>query len=662
MLSLVIGSIVFLALAGVSSLAARSRPALATVLGAGGAAVAGGVGLVASLIALVRGGTESAALPWLPGLGASLSVGTDPLSLYFLVPVFGLTAIAAVYGGGYLRPDAAGRRAGGAWLAYDLLAASMAAVVVARNGVFFLVAWETMTLSSYFLVVHDHEREEARRAGTVYLVASQIGTAALLVMFLLLGGAGAAPLDFARLAPTSAGIAGASFVLAMIGFGTKAGFVPLHVWLPEAHPAAPSHVSALMSGVMIKLGIYGLVRTLSLLGVPPAWWGWTVLAVGVLSAILGVLFALAQHDLKRLLAYHSVENIGIIGIGIGVGMLGTAYGLPVVALLGWSGGLLHVINHAAFKGLLFLGAGAVQHATGTRELDLLGGLAKKMPVTAAAFLVGSAAIAGLPPLNGFVSEFLIFGGALESARAAPLATAGLAAVVIVALGLVGGLAAACFAKAFGIVFLGEPRSPRAGAGHEARPLMLVPLGLLAAVCLAIGLSGTLVVAMVAPVAAAAASLPAVDVAGIVARVSRPLGGVLVGAAIFLALTGALALGRWLLSRRRPAASAVTWDCGYAAPTARMQYTASSFARPILDMFTPVLPSRRTTPDLREPFPAGGELSSETHDLFTHGVYRPTAGLAARIAAPLRRLQHGNLHLYVLYIVAALVALAFWKLG
>ena len=667
MITLLVGSISLFVIAGAASLLVRSRPALSGAVGAGGAVAGGIAGLALCLVSLARGAEHQVTAPWNTGLGASLSLGIDPLSAFFLVPVFGLTALTAVYGGGYLRPKTTGARAGGAWLCFNILAASMAVALLARNAVLFLVAWESMTLSSYFLVAFEHDREEARRAGVVYLVASQIGTAALIVMFLLLSSTGepAAPgvaaLDFARFQPGASGAASAVFILAMIGFGTKAGFMPLHVWLPEAHPAAPSHVSALMSGVMIKMGIYGLIRVLFVLGAPRLWWGWTVLAVGVVSALLGVLFALAQHDLKRLLAYHSVENMGIIAMGIGLGVLGNAYALPVVAFLGWAGGLLHVLNHAAFKGLLFLGAGSVQHATGTRELDRLGGLSRRLPVTAATFLVASAAISGLPPLNGFVSEFLIFAGALASARAESLVSAVMAAVVIVVLGLVGGLAAACFSKAYGIVFLGGPRSAEAGRGHEAPPSMLAPMVILAAVCVGIGLLGSLLLPAVARVAAVAGGLSDAGVADALRLVSRPLSGIAVGAALFLGLAGALGLARWLLLRGRSVGHSVTWDCGYAAPTARMQYTASSFAQPILDMFRLVLRPHRRLPEIRESFPSGAAFSSETHDLFEQNVYRPTVGLAARLLSPLRRMQHGNLHLYVLYIVVALLALAVWKL-
>jgi formate hydrogenlyase subunit 3/multisubunit Na+/H+ antiporter MnhD subunit len=275
---------------------------------------------------------------------------------------------------------------GVSWFFFNLLVASMALVVVARNGILFLVAWELMALASFFLVTMQDDEERVRDAGRTYLVASHLGTAFLLVLFIMLAG-GTDSLDFDRFAAGSH--AGLLFILAAIGFGTKAGFVPLHVWLPEAHPAAPSHVSAVMSGVMIKTGIYGLVRTLTFLGPLPAWAGWLLVGVGVTSGVLGVLFALAQHDLKRLLAYHSVENIGIITLGLGLGLVGLRAGFAPLAVLGFAGALLHVLNHALFKGLLFLGAGAVLHGTKTRDMEELGGLLKRMPWTGPLFLIGA---------------------------------------------------------------------------------------------------------------------------------------------------------------------------------------------------------------------------------------------------------------------------------
>ncbi|MGA2480685.1 MAG: proton-conducting transporter membrane subunit, partial [Spirochaetia bacterium] len=486
-----------LALCGLGALLGSRLTRFSHFAGAGGAAAASLVGCAVTVVGLFRGGEQGMSIPWNTAVGASFSVGFDALSGFFLLAIYFLSAACALFGAGYLglpgrgtvsggertasgiAATAGARSQGSHWFFYSMLVASMALVMMARNAVLFLFAWEIMSLSSWLLVTWEHEKEGVRQAGITYLVATQIGTAFLLVMFLLLGvgsaeggaanavGAGAAnaagledaaALDFSRFSGIGAPVAGAVFLLALVGFGTKAGIVPLHVWLPEAHPAAPSHVSALMSGVMIKTGIYGIVRVLTFLAAPAPWWGWTLAVLGAVSGIIGVLFALAQHDMKRLLAYHSVENIGIICMGLGIGLLGVSYGAPVVAVLGFAGGLLHVLNHVLFKGLLFLGAGSAAHATGTREIDHLGGLLKKMPLTGIAFLVGAAAICGLPPLNGFVSELLIFIGALRAVALPMVPQAVAAAAVVGALALISGLAAACFTKAFGITFLGEARS------------------------------------------------------------------------------------------------------------------------------------------------------------------------------------------------------------
>ncbi|MFH2099876.1 MAG: proton-conducting transporter membrane subunit, partial [Pseudomonadota bacterium] len=339
-----------------TALAGRTRVGrigpFAAVIGAASSAVA-------CLQFLLKGAGWDLILPWHVPMG-SFHIGMDALSALFVLLISLVGALGAIYGRGYLGHDPEKGRVAMSWCWYNLLVASMLLVAVARDGFLFLVAWEVMSLSSFFLVMFDHQKDEVVRAGWIYLVATHIGTAFLLVMFLLLGHDGG--LDFARLS-ASGPVASVVFCAALIGFGTKAGFVPLHVWLPEAHPAAPSHVSALMSGVMIKTGIYGILRVLIFLGEPVSWWGWALVVIGVVSGVTGVLFALAQHDLKRLLAYHSVENIGIIALGLGIGLLGVTAGNPLMATLGFCGGLMHVINHGLFKSLLFLGAGSVLHAT-----------------------------------------------------------------------------------------------------------------------------------------------------------------------------------------------------------------------------------------------------------------------------------------------------------
>ncbi len=667
MIPLILMSLSLLIILGLAAaLLGRSRAGNA--IGAWGAVLANLSGLAATIGGLLSGAPLSFALPWNGAAGASFSLGFDPLSGFFLLPVFGLSAVCAMFGGAPLSETRGTGNLGASWLAFNLLTASMVMSVLARNAVLFLVAWEVMTLSSWFLVTFEHEKEGVGQAGVTYLIASQIGVAFLLALFLLLGAkgaasyGGAADLDFSRFGGITGTAAGAAFILALFGFGTKAGIVPLHVWLPEAHPAAPSHVSAVMSGVMIKTGIYGILRVLTFLGAPAPWWGWTLLGAGVVSGILGVLYALAQHDLKRLLAYHSVENIGIICIGLGVGLLGVSYGLPAVAVLGFAGGLLHVANHALFKALLFLGAGAAVHEAGSRELDRLGGLLKRMPVTGIAFLAGAVAICGLPPLNGFVSELLVFSGAFRSAASPAIAHAAAGAIAVASLALIGGLAAACFTKAFGIVFLGEARSPRAAKAREAAPAMLAAMLVLAALCAAIGLMGPLVVYAMTPLVAEACGMTPERAAVLLLPARNALGGLAGPAAVVAGFTALLLCVRAALLSKRRVERSVTWDCGYVKPTPRMQYTASSFAQPLLSMFKAILSPHVTREGPSGFFPPEARYMTHTKDALEWRVIRPAFKALERIFSGVRAFQHGSLQLYVLSIAATLLILLVWKLG
>jgi formate hydrogenlyase subunit 3/multisubunit Na+/H+ antiporter MnhD subunit len=663
-MTLFLAGIGIVLLGGFGALVAGLLGRRGSAVAAGGAVVGGLLAVAPALAVLLGRPVESLHLPWsMPGGAFRLSL--DPLSAVFLLPTLLLSALAAVYGVEYLDSCRSPRRLGVAWCAFDLLAASMALVLTAGNGLLFLLAWEVMALASFVLVVFEHEKREVRRAGWTYLVATHLGTAALLAMLALMGGAAGSFdfAEFARVAASQAGLPDLLFVLALIGFGTKAGFMPLHIWLPEAHPAAPSHVSAVMSGVMIKTGIYGLVRLLTLLPHPPAWWGWLLVGIGVTSGVLGVLFALAQHDLKRLLAYSSVENIGIISLALGLGLLGVASGMPALAVLGFAGGLLHVLNHALFKGLLFLGAGAVLHGAGTRELDQLGGLLRRMPRTGVGFLMGAVAISGLPPLNGFVGEFLIYAGAfrgtLEAGGRVPTVVSTLLAIG--ALALIGGLAAACFTRAFGIVFLGEPRTEQAAGAHEVGPAMRWPMAILAAACAAVGLCPAGALALLAPAIRLVARQPELLLAAVLTDAGRVLWMLALGALGVLACLLLLAaLRRRLLAGRRVEAT-VTWDCGYARPSARMQYTASSFAQPLTALFHLVL---RTRVRLAAPaglFPPHGAFATETLDTFREGLFRPAFAGLEWLLGRLRLLQHGRIQLYVLYIVLTLIALMAWRL-
>lgn len=644
---------------GLLALFFERRERLATAFALAGCLSGCLIAAVPAVRVLATGRSVALRLPWSIPMG-SFAIALDPLSAFFCLPIVLLGGLAAIYGTAYLRAWRGRKNLGACWFFFNVLLASMLLVVSARNGVLFLIAWEVMALASFFLVMFEDEKESVRRAGRTYLIATHLGTASLLVLFLLLGRRSAS-LDFDAFGAASSGVASAVFLLALVGFGTKAGLMPLHVWLPEAHPAAPSHVSALMSGVMIKTGIYGLLRTFTFLGPPPAWWGWTIVCIAVVSGVLGVLFALAQHDLKRLLAYHSVENIGIICLGLGIGLLGESYGQPAISFLGFAGGLLHVFNHALFKGLLFLGAGAVVHSTHTREIDHLGGLLKRMPWTGALFLIGAAAICGLPPLNGFTSEFLIYVGAFNAVitQGAGGAIAGI--VVIGALALIGGLAVACFAKAFGIVFLGEARSDHATHAMECGWAMRLPMAVLAAGCVLGGLLGPVAVHGISKAAAQLCTSPGAEEAALT-RAVGPLRWVMFVSAAFLLLAAAVAYLRHLLLNGRSVRTSVTWDCGYAAPAPRMQYTSSGFAQPIVTLFRFVLRTHREQTAVAGYFPGQAGLSTHTNDPAQEEVYEPAFEGAGRLLAKLRWLQSGHMQLYVLYIAVTLLVLLVWKLG
>lgn len=630
-------------------------------LGAGAVVVASVLGCIPAVHVLLGGPVEQFRFPWPVPFG-EFFIELDPLSAWFLLPTLLLSALAAIYGIGYLRPWQDRRFLGPVWFFYLLLVLGMMLVLLARNAVLFLFAWELMAVSSFFLVTFEHERQSVREAGWIYFVATHLGTAFLLAFFLLLAReTGSMDFDvWAAKGILTDGLASVLFLLAIVGFGAKAGFMPLHVWLPEAHPAAPSHVSALMSGVMIKTGIYGLMRAFTFLGTPPLWWGWLLIGIGLTSGVLGVLFALAQHDLKRLLAYHSVENIGIIALGLGVGLLGMNTSSPMLMILGFGGALLHVVNHALFKGLLFLGAGAVAHGTGTREIDHLGGLLKRMPWTAAAFLIGAVAISGLPPLNGFVSEFLIFFGAFKGG----VSTGGEIAVPLLALiaglALIGGLAVACFTKAFGIVFLGEPRSEHVSRAHETGWTMRLPMLLLAAGCICIGLLAPIVVGALQTVLEAVTAQQSEIVGKNLADATGPLTFVTIGALAFLLLAAILILLRRRLLANRRVDESLTWGCGYPQPTARVQYTASSFAQPLTDLFRPLLGTKKILSLPRGLFPPAAALKTETPDLSREEMYRPMFERAGAWLSRLRWLQQGKVQLYVLYIAVTLLLLLAWK--
>ncbi|MBP6865688.1 MAG: NADH-quinone oxidoreductase subunit H [Candidatus Didemnitutus sp.] len=584
-----------------------------------------------------------------PVAGDALCLRFDALSALFLALVAVVGGAGAAYAREYWADRAHPRSARHGRIWWSVLLVSLAAVLLSSHGLQFLVGWELFTLAAFFLVTLDRRRSEVRAAGWLYLGASHAAVLALFAYFALLAArTGSWELGPMREAANAAELA-PLYWLALAGFGLKAGLFPLHIWLPSAHASAPSHVSAVLSGVTIKLGIYGLVRFSGWLPVPAAA-GWVVAVLGIGSALLGVAFALGQHDLKRLLAYHSVENIGIILVGFGFALVAREQGEAVWGQLVLAGALLHVWNHGLFKALLFFGAGSVLHATGTREMSRLGGLWRRMPWTAGLFALGAVAIAGLPPLNGFVSEWLIYLGLFETATSRlPAAAAALPAVILLA--ATGALALACFIKVCGVVFLGAPRSAAAERAHESGPWMRGPMLVLAAACVAIGLAPWLFWPAVAR--AAGAWNPVWQ--GVASPASLGLIG---GCHVALALVAiGVALALRARVRRNGARRAVTWDCSYAAPTARMQYTAGSFAGIVTEWFQWILRPERHETRPEAVLPAAAEFAEHTPETVLEQVVEPAGSGVMRLSAVVRRLQHGHLQSYLLYLLLGVAALA-----
>jgi hydrogenase-4 component B len=615
--------------------------------------VAAALGSTAAVGTLLHGGGR-VELAWTPLL-SPWTLGLDALSAWFLLPVCGIAAAAAVFDLAYWpqhRHPADGRRVR---VFLGLLFAGLMGVLVAQDGLAFLCAWEVMALAAFFLVATEHGKADVRVAAWLYLGATHASTLVLFALFVAWqrtsGSFELVPIDSAL---GSAAARDTLFGLALFGFGVKAGIVPFHFWLPPAHASAPSHVSAVMSGVLIKTGIYGIARFAWLLGPPPLWWGLVLLGIGALSAVFGVAMAIGQHDLKRLLAYHSIENIGIICLGLGLALCGLAVGRRDLVALGLAGGLLHVWNHALFKGLLFLAAGATIHAVGTRAIDRLGGLGQAMPQTAVCFVVGAAAICGLPPLNGFVSELLTFTGLFRALDpAVPAVTVAVAAVAIVALAGVGGMALLCFTKVLGAVYLGAPRTPAAAASAEPALGMRLPMFALAGACTAIGVLPATVLPLLEPVVAAWSLAGPTALASLAPWATLSLVG-----------PGLLAMslaGFVCLRRRATAHSGVpTWDCGYGSPRASMQYTAASFAQQFVRLSRWLLLPSAEAPRSAEPFPGPSRFASNVPDLVLDRALLPALRGIAAACVWLRLLQRGRVQLYLLYVFLTLMLLLLVK--
>ena len=623
--------------------------------------LAGLAALAAGLVALSQGAATGATLPlglpWLPW-----RVRLDALAGFFLCVVGSVSVAVGLYGPAYVRSFEHGRESLIALGGFaGLFLAGMLLVILADDAFLFMVAWEVMSLSSYFLVAFHHDNPANRRAAFLYLLMAHIGGLAILLGYGVLASFGGG-FDFAsmRAAPLSATWAGVAFVLAFVGFGMKAGLVPLHAWLPEAHPVAPSHISALMSGVMLKVAVYGFVRfVFDLVGDIQWQWGVAVLAVGCLSALLGVLAAMLQTDLKRLLAYSSVENLGIVFIALGLAMVFVGTGHHLLGSLALVAALYHALNHALFKGLLFLGAGAVLHSTHERDLEQMGGLLRRMPWTGWFFLVGSVSISALPPFNGFVSEWLTFQAALQAWQLDSGVLRSLVPMASAVLALTSALVAATFVKVYGVAFLGQARSRHVRRARQVPPGMRAGQGLLAAGCLLLGVFPSTVIELIntvpqqllgsgLPQATAHGWLWLTPVSASTASYSAPL--------LVATLAVAAAVAAWALHRRgavRRVRRCDTWDCGFAPPTPRMQYTAAAFAQPIRRVFGlafQIEESLESRDDGNRRYQL--RIGDRSWDL----LYMPVAHGVAAAARRVVRLQSGNVRVYLGWTLATLLVL------
>ena len=630
---------------------------MVSILGGGSAMLGCLLGLAAAGQGLIAGTGASCCLPWsMPG--GALSLQLDGLSAFFLLPLFIVGLIGALYGTEYMKREKTRLH----WSWFNLLLISMSAVVTAGNGLLFLFAWECMSLTSFFLVISEHNLAEAVQAGWVYLLTTHLG-AAFLFAFFLTAGSLCGSLEFASfpaLKGLTAPAAATLFLLLLVGFGSKAGLFPLHVWLPDAHPAAPSHVSALMSGVMVKTAIYGLLRLYSFLPPPPSWWGGLLMGLGMTGALFGIAMAAMQRDVKRSLAYSTVENIGILFLALGVWMHSRAAGHhpghTLIAALALSGFLIHLVNHALFKSLLFLGAGSLLHGTGSRNLNHMGGLMRRMPVTSLTIVCGAMAICALPPFNGLIGEWYIYRALLESSTALTGLAAFFPAALTGLLALVGGMVILVMTRIIGIALAGEPRSDKAAEAHEAGWPMRGAMIALSLLCLAGGMMPFLLL----------------RIAGQAAAILDPEAGSLfagqgvspwwLGAMAFLLFAAIAAAFTFSRGRQRQGmmADATTWGCGFSFPSSRMAYTAEGYTEYAqTGMFGNILAAESRDGLRICLFPVERDFVFTALDPVLERFFRPLFRKAADYCRRCCRLQSGNLHIYLLYIFSTTILLLFW---
>lgn len=585
----------------------------------------------------------------------------DALSGFFVTVISILTLPVSIYSIGYTKNIG---NKGLMGFLYNLFILSMYAVILSGNIITFLISWETMSVVSYFLVTFDRN-EKSAKAGLLYAVMTHIGTAFIIILFLALYKY-TGHMDFSGMKAASAGIPEdlktLVFIFSIIGFGTKAGIIPFHTWLPKAHPAAPSNISSLMSGVMIKTGIYGFIRiSMDVLGRGPEWWGITIIGIGAVSSVIGVLYALMEHDIKKLLAYHSIENIGIILLGVGSSMMFGSNGMYTLSAIALMAGLYHTLNHAIFKGLLFLGAGSLMHATHTKNMEDMGGLIKSMPYTSLFFLIGSVSICALPPFNGFVSEWLTYQALLLGFNAPSITSKIISPLGGAALALTGALAAACFVKAFGISFLGVPRSRHGQGAKESSASMIGGMAILAVLCLLAGIFPGTVMSMIAPaVSALTGSKGNISYNGFLS-ISQNFSS-LSPAAIFISmLCIGIAVVVFIVAAggKRKTVYADSWDCGIPSLTSRMQYTATAFTKPVRVIFKKIyLPKRELNISyvLKPLFVKSLKYSGEITPFIERYLYDPLTAFIRNAAEKAILLQSGNLNLYLGYILITLMLL------
>jgi hydrogenase-4 component B len=660
------------AVAALAGLAAHFRKAtaawIATLL-CGASVMAAALEFSASAGALITGAEFNWSIPsGIPFI--HYGVRMDPLSAFFNLALSFLSGCVAIYSIGYLRHGAAQRRLGLFCSFLNLHLLSLTLVFTASNVIVFLIVWELMVVSSYFLVITDHESEESRKGGMIYILMSRGGTGLLYIGFLLLATA-AGSMEFQALHGSgeklSPAIGAAAFLMLFFGFGVKAGIIPLHIWLPAAHPVAPSNVSALMSGIVIKAGIYGMARVFfDFYGGLPVWAGMLVLVAGTVSALLGVLYALMEHDLKRLLAYHSIENIGIILMGFGSALLFRSFGHPQLAALALVAGLFHTLNHGIFKSLLFLGAGSVLQGAGTRNMEEMGGLIRRMPWTALFFLIGAVAISGLPPLNGFVSEWFTYQGLLAGFGATPTLMRMAFPIAGALLALTAALAAACFVKAFGITFLALPRSENAERACEVPLSMKTGMAVLAVACIALGLGATWFIPVFASITQQALGVQITQqlVSGnsLLLMAGSMRSGSVSPLVIALALValGSVPLALWLvLGRKSLRVTGPAWGCGLPGLTAANEYTATAFSKPLRMIFAALFRPRREIQaefDVSPYYPKAIHFESEIQPTFETHFYEPLWTGIQALAARMRKIQTGSIHAYLAYIFVTLILL------